>query len=155
MAIYLSGAAWIAVAIVTLVDITGRSIFNTPIYGSFEIVKLMMSIGLLFSMPIVAIKESQVVVELVTQHFSRPVKQLIRYISAIAGSIFFGFISISLANLTLSYLTTAEHSVLWELPYWLIAGGISVVSGLTVLCSLVHCFVSASDLNVEGEAIDV
>ncbi|WP_191600491.1 TRAP transporter small permease [Marinomonas algicola] len=155
VAIYLTGFAWVSVALITLADVIGRASLNLPIYGSFELVKLMMALGLLFSMPLVSISNAQVTVELISQRYSKKLKRLLTVFSSLIGAIFFGFFTLSIGQLCLKFLHTGEHSTLWKIPYSAIAGGMAFVCILTTLGCLVHCFITEDNANdTEQEAIN-
>lgn len=52
--------AWVAIAIITFIDVIGREIFSRPIPGGYEIIQLLMSVGVFFSFPLVALCKGHV-----------------------------------------------------------------------------------------------
>ncbi len=74
--------------ILTFVDVAGRYVFNSPIYGAYEIVYLMMPALIFLAMPILCFKEGHVTIDLLDGFIPTGMKRwqaiIVNFISAVA-----------------------------------------------------------------------
>ena len=131
---FFAALAWLAVALITVVDVMGRWAFSMQVYGAYEWVKLFMAIGIFLSIPVVVLRRRQVTVNLLSHAISARSQERWAAIGAIIGAGCFAMITFALWNLTLSYLRSGETTTLLELPLWMIAGFMAVISGFVACC---------------------
>jgi TRAP-type C4-dicarboxylate transport system permease small subunit len=74
--------------ILTFVDVTGRYVFNNPIYGAYEIIYLMMPALIFLAFPILCFREGHVTIDLLDGFVPRSIKRwqavLVNVVSAVA-----------------------------------------------------------------------
>ena len=133
---FLSACAWLAVALVTVVDVIGRWAFSMPIYGGYEWVKLFMAIGIFLSIPGVVLRRRQVTVNLLSHAMSARYRKHWADVGAILGAVCFAMVAFALWNLARSYLRSGETTTLLELPLWTVAAFMTVMSGFIAFCSV-------------------
>ena len=62
--------------ILTFVDVAGRYVFNSPIYGAYEIIYLMMPALIFLALPIVCFREGHVTIDLLDGLVPRRIKRV-------------------------------------------------------------------------------
>lgn len=129
--------AWTLIALVTAADVIGREVFSHPIAGGYEIIQCLMVVGVFFSMPIVALRQGHVSVDLVYKALPAWAVRLVDLVSRIAAVAFFAVLSVSVALLARHHLATGERSVFLHVPYWAIALVMAVFLAVTTLCCLI------------------
>lgn len=137
--------AWTAIALVTFFDVIGREIFSTPIPGGYEIIQALMVVGVFFSMPIVALRQGHVRVDLLYQALPDWAVGIVDMVSRIAATAFFGLLAWSLIQLFEHALKTGERSVYLHLPHWAIGLIMAAFLVFTTLCCLIASRAQAED----------
>lgn len=128
--------AWSVIALVTFVDVIGREVFASPISGGYEIIQALMTIGVFFSLPIVALRRGHVSVDLLRQKYPPQLARGLSALVAVAGLAFFGFLAWSMASFAKHALGTGEHTAFLFIPIWLVAAVMAAMLSVTALCCL-------------------
>jgi TRAP-type transport system small permease protein len=72
------GAAAIAIMMfLTVADIIGRRVFNTPIYGTYEISSLLMVIAVFFTIPLCEYLRGHIKIDILTAHLPKRTRNLL------------------------------------------------------------------------------
>jgi len=142
--------AWLIMAVVTFVDVVGREVFSTPIPGGYEIIQVLMAVGVFFSMPLVALHKGHVTVELFRQLFPDSLNSLTDGIAKIASVVFFGFLTYSLYMLTLHAYSTGVRTAYLAIPHWAVGTLMTVFLIVTTVCCLVARDTDQTETN-DGE----
>lgn len=129
--------AWVAIAIITFIDVIGREIFSRPIPGGYEIIQLLMSVGVFFSFPLVALCKGHVKVDLFTNLFSDEVNRFIDVLAKLTSILFFGVLAYALYLLTIHAYSTNVITFSLKIPHWAVITLMTVFMILTTLASLV------------------
>lgn len=72
----IAGAGLFAMMLITLVDVTGRGLFDSPLPAAFELTELGMGLIVFLALPLVGLKGRHVVVDLMTSLFKGPLGRL-------------------------------------------------------------------------------
>lgn len=129
--------AWTLIALVTFVDVLGREVFSNPIPGGYEIIQSLMVVGVFFSMPIVALRQGHVKVDLLYHALPDTAVRIVDVVARIASVVFFALLAWSVAKLFLHSLHTGERSVYLHVPHWAVALVIAAFLALTTICCLI------------------
>lgn len=143
--------AWCAIAVVTFVDVVGRNVFAAPIPGGYEIIQVLMTIGVFFSLPIVALRKSHVQVDLLKQAFPAWLARATNLLATVVAISFFAFLAWCLAKLALHAMSTGERTAFLFIPHWIIAVVMAVFLLATTFCCLIAH--GAPDANPQDKEI--
>jgi len=138
--------AWLIMAIITFIDVIGREFFSTPIPGGYEIIQVLMAIGVFFSMPLVALHKGHVTVELFRKIFPVWLNSLADVVAKIASIVFFGFLAYSLCILTLQAYSTGVRTSYLAVPHWAVGTLMTAFLIITTVC----CFVASDAVKTEN-----
>lgn len=131
-------SAWLAMALITFIDVVGREVLSAPIPGGYEIIQVLMSVGVFFSLPLVALRKGHVTVDLFKKIFPTGLNRLIDSIAKITSVVFFGFLAYSLCMLTLFAYSTGVRTSYLSIPHWAVGALMTAFLFLTTAC----CFVA-------------
>lgn len=115
--------------ILTFIDVAGRYIFNSPIYGAYEIIYLMMPALIFLALPILCFREGHVTIDLLDGIIPRRVKRwqaiLVNIVSAVAVTfigwrlyVLSGDHAINLDVTDTLYLSKAPFSMFMAIMCW-------------------------------------
>lgn len=82
-----------AMMLLTFVDVIGRYLFNSPVFGGFEITEIMLATMIYCGLPLISMREGHVTVDLLDSLFRggiRVIQQLVVRLMMIAALIFLG-----------------------------------------------------------------
>lgn len=110
----------LSMAFVTGADIFGRAAFNSPIFGSEEIVSLLAVLAVSLSLPYAHKMESHISVEIFIRRFSRKVRAAIMFAVNFVLLAFFSVICWRLIDYALSSRAAGEVTLNLEIPKYLV-----------------------------------
>jgi len=128
--------AWVSIAIVTFIDVLGRELFSLPISGGYEIIQLLMSIGIFFSIPLVTLHKSHVSVDLFTHLLPSKWVNRIDVLSKVIGTLFFGLITYCLYLFMLHAFSTGVVTTYLRIPHAVVSVLMFLLLILTTLSSV-------------------
>ena len=129
--------AWLAMALITFVEVFGREVLSAPIPGGYEIIQVLMTVGVFFSLPLVALRKGHVTVDLLKKIFPIRLNRLIDGIAQLTSVVFFGFLAYSLWMLTLHEHSTGVRTAYLFVPHWAVSALMTAFLILTTVCCLV------------------
>lgn len=140
---YVAGVVLAFMMLLTFFDVIGRSLFNSPIIGSVEILTLAMGLLIYLGVGQTTIKGNHIRVDVLTRLLSKKIQHYLDVIVHILGLLISTLIFWRLC--VLAFEQTAELNTTQNLglPVWLIAVlmavfSLSLITGMTVqLCSSV------------------
>jgi len=139
--------AWLIMAVLTFIDVVGREVFSRPVPGGYEIIQVLMAIGVFFSMPLVALHKGQVTVDIFRQIFPPGLKSFTDVIAKIASIAFFGFLAYSLFTLTIYAISTGVRTSYLAIPHWAVGTLMTFFLIITTVC----CFVARDAVQTETD----
>ncbi|ASJ70302.1 TRAP transporter small permease [Granulosicoccus antarcticus] len=129
--------AWTLIALVTFVDVVGREVFSMPIPGGYEIIQILMTIGVFFSLPIVALRRGHVRVDLLYQSMPASLKRLSDVFSKLVSIVYFSLLAWGTTQFFLHAMGTGERSVYLHMPHWMPALLMGAFLIATVFCCVI------------------
>ena len=88
----LSGAAILALMLLATLNVVLR-IFHAPFRGTYEIVSFLGAIGVAFALAATQRRKVNIIVDIVSDRYPRPVKRLVDALSALVGGTFFAIVA--------------------------------------------------------------
>jgi TRAP-type C4-dicarboxylate transport system permease small subunit len=83
--------AWVAAAflaammLLTVADVLGRSLFATPIHGTYELIELLLTCTFYFALPAIFLRDGHVLVDVIDSRLPRAVPWLKRFALVVAA----------------------------------------------------------------------
>lgn len=65
-----------AMMLITVVDVIGRYALKQPVPGAYELIELMLAIVIFMALPLVCLKDENITVTLLIEHWSRRARQI-------------------------------------------------------------------------------
>ena len=122
--------------ILTFVDVAGRYVFNSPIYGAYEIIYLMMPALIFLAMPVLCYQEGHVTIDLLDVFVPKGLRRgqavVVSLISAVAVA-FIGWRLFALSGEQKIDLAVTDTLYLSKWPFSLFMGIMSWVAAATLL----------------------
>jgi TRAP-type C4-dicarboxylate transport system permease small subunit len=128
-----------AMMTLTVLDVTGRKFFASPIYGAYEITEFMMGVLIFSALPLVTARENHVTID-VFDHFIAPhIGRWQRMVVNLVSTVVLGFLGWRLWILSASHLRTNEVTMTLHIPH----GPFSRVFAVLAILAAVACLVVA------------
>ncbi|WP_428772556.1 TRAP transporter small permease [Vibrio sp.] len=123
-----------AMIAITVCDVTGRYVFNSPIPGATELTEVLMALLIFVSLPLVTLKNDHIVVDIIDNWLSKSMTGLLQCIGDLLGMVIFAIISWRLWILAGRAASYGDQTPLLEIPMYPVVYGMAIMSGLT--CAL-------------------
>lgn len=137
VASYGATISFLLIALITFIDVVGREVFSSPIPGGYEIIQVLMTIGVFFSLPIVALRQGHVRVDLLYQAFPPALARVADILAWLVSVTFFALLAYAIFLFFQHATGTGERSVFLQVPYWLVALVMAVFLAATTICCLI------------------
>ena len=123
--------------LLTFVDVTGRKLLASPVYGAYEVTEFMMGVLIFSALPLVTARENHVTID-VFDHFVPPRARLWqRVLVNLLSSLVLGFLGWRLWILAASHLRTNEVTMTLHIPHAPFTRAFAVMALLAALACLV------------------
>ncbi len=113
-----SGLTLIAMALMSLTSIVGRSLFSKPILGDYELVQMMSAVAVTMALPFCQMIRGHIIVDFFTANapkkFNRACDIVASLILSVAGFVFAWRITIGMFELR----NSGDASMLLTMPIW-------------------------------------
>jgi len=140
---WVAAAAVMAMMILTCADVILR-FFRHPIPGTYEIVGLLGTIVVAFSLAHTSVMRGHISVEFIVQKLPRRAQVVIDGINSLFGAALFGLIAWQSILYASNLMHTGEVSMTLQMPIFPFVYGISIGSGILCLVLLIEFFQSLS-----------
>jgi len=127
----IAAASIVAMMLLTTADVILR-LFRHPIPGTYEVVGLLGSLVISFSLAYTSIEKGHIAVEFLVQKFSEKAQGVIGAVNALISSTFFGIVSYQSFIYATELMESGEVSLTLQMPTYPFVYGISI--GCTFLC---------------------
>lgn len=107
-------------ALVTCLDVAGRGFFNTPIFGSEEIVTILAVLAIAFALPSAHVERSHIGVELFMRLLSRRTRIVVRCITDLVALGLFSLVTWRMWKYAGTIRESGEVSMNLELPTYFV-----------------------------------
>ena len=131
----LSGAAVLALMLLATGNVVLR-IFHAPYRGTYEIVSFLGAIGVAFALAATQRKKGNIVVDILSSRYPRPVRRLVDALSAAITSLFFGIVAWQVAVWGARLMTAGELSETLKIVYHPFVFSVAAGFGLLSLTAL-------------------
>jgi TRAP-type C4-dicarboxylate transport system permease small subunit len=135
-------------ALVTGADIFGRAAFNSPIFGSEEIVSLLAVTAVALALPYAHVMQSHISVEIFIRRFSRRTRGVIHFIVNSVLLAFFSVVFWKLADYALATRASEVVTMNLEIPKYLVVSILAfgfLAFALTILAELMSTFMEEDE----------
>jgi TRAP-type C4-dicarboxylate transport system permease small subunit len=126
--IYASALFLVAMMLITVADVTARSLFNRPITGAYDLVQLFLVGTVFLSIPDVFLRGENIVIDFVDHFFSTHVVHWLRFAASLAAFVFLAVLAWRMVQPALDSVRFHEVSLDLSIPMWvywgLMIGGI-------------------------------
>jgi TRAP-type C4-dicarboxylate transport system permease small subunit len=131
----LSGAAVLALMLLATGNVVLR-IFHIPFRGTYEIVSFLGAIGVAFALASTQRQKGNIVVDILSSRYPRPVKRLVDAISAAISALFFGIVAWQVSVWGTQIMGAGEVSETLKVVYHPFVFGVATGFGLLTLTCL-------------------
>lgn len=138
---------------VTVIDVSGRYAFNSPIPGGVEIIEFLLGLTIFSALPLVTVKRSHITVELFDGFMSAGFKKIREALVLIASAAMIVFITERMWSTAIYMLENDEVSLHLEVetaPLLFVLTGLSAISAVTQIYMVWKYL--AVDIHVKGPA---
>jgi TRAP-type C4-dicarboxylate transport system permease small subunit len=126
----------LAILSVTVVDVTGRYVFNTPIPGGVEIIEFLLGLTIFSAVPLVTVKRAHITVELFDSFMSARFKRIREAVVLIASAGMIIFITERMWATAIDMLENDEISIHLELPTAPLLFTLSALSAISAVVQI-------------------
>lgn len=123
-------------ALVTGADIFGRAAFNSPIFGSEEIVSLLSVLAVALALPYAHVMESHISVEIFIRHFPKGARRAVIFAVNIVLFVFFSIICWRLVEYALSTHVSGVVTMNLQIPKYIVIAALACGFLAFALCIL-------------------
>jgi TRAP-type C4-dicarboxylate transport system permease small subunit len=131
----LSGTAVLALMLLATGNVVLR-IFHSPYRGTYEIVSFLGAIGVAFALASTQRRKGNIVVDILSSRYPRPVKRLADAISAAISAVFFGIVAWQVCVWGTRIIASGEVSETLKVVYYPFVFGVAAGFGLLTLTCL-------------------
>lgn len=110
------GVAWMM--FVTLFDVIGRNLFNSPIVGSIEFIETGLGMSVFLGMGYVTFDRSHITVDFVTTTLPTKVRMVLLVITGFISVVFIGFATWRMILQVYDRVVEGLVTTLWKIPMW-------------------------------------
>ncbi len=136
----ISGAAIFALMLLTVADVTLRSLVNMPVKGSMELVEILMILAAFPAFVWVQHRDGHINVDLLTGMLSKGWQAVAALFCRVTGTVFIAILSYELLNQTVLKFQDAEATLLLHIPIWPFVGLAAVCLLLLAVYTLLDLF---------------
>ena len=123
--------------LLTFVDVAGRKLFASPVYGAYEVTEFMMGVLIFSALPLVTARENHVTID-VFDHFIPPrIGLWQRVLVNLASTVVLVFLGWRLWILSASHLRTNEVTMTLHIPHAPFTRAFAVMALVAALACLV------------------
>ncbi len=136
---WVAGGAVVAMMLLTTADVIMRA-FRHPIPGAYEMVGLLGSLAVSFSLAYTSIEKGHIAVEFIVNRFSAAGQALINSVNALIASILFAVITWRCFLYGFDFYLKGEVSMTLQMPIYPFVFGVAIGCGLLSAVLLIEFF---------------
>ncbi|MGH8688310.1 MAG: TRAP transporter small permease [Burkholderiales bacterium] len=126
-----------AMMVLTFLDVSGRKLFNSPIYGAYEVTEFMMGTLIFSALPLVTARENHVSIDVFDAYVPRWIAPWQRVAVNLLSAVVLGFLAERLWVLGISNLRTNEVTMTLHIPHGPFTLAFAVLSMLAAVAAFV------------------
>lgn len=120
----------------TLLDVFGRYLFNSPIMGAYEITELMLAVLIFAGIPLAGANDEHIAVDLIDGVVPRSIAKVRDILIALTMSVVLGALSKNIFHKGLEAIKYGDQSAMLQIPMSPIYFIVSISLGMACLVSL-------------------
>jgi len=125
-----------AMMVLTFLDVSGRKLISSPIYGAYEVTEFMMGMLIFCALPLVTAREGHVTIDIMDHFVPRRAMRGQRIVVSLLSAAVLGVIAWQLWGLSASHLHTNEVTMTLHIPHGPFTRTFSVMAALATLACL-------------------
>jgi len=131
-----AAADLMAMMVLTFLDVSGRKLISSPIYGAYEVTEFMMGVLIFTALPLVTAREGHVTIDIMDHFVPRPAMKTQRVVISLISALVLGVIAWRLWIMSGSHLRTNEVTMTLRIPHGPFTRTFAVMATLATLASL-------------------
>jgi TRAP-type C4-dicarboxylate transport system permease small subunit len=143
------GVAWMM--IVTLIDVLGRNLFNSPIIGSIEFTETSLGMTVFLGMGYVTFDRSHITVDVLTTMLPKKLRDVFLVFTGAIAVVFIGFATWRMILQVYDRFIEGLVTTLWTIPMWPVTAVMTAGLALMFLLLVLQLIQDTGRL-VKGEA---
>jgi len=125
-----------AMMVLTFLDVSGRKLFASPIYGAYEVTEFMMGLLIFSALPLVTAREGHVTIDIMDHFVPTAAMKTQRVVVSLLSAVVLGIIAWRLWIMSGSHLRTNEVTMTLHIPHGPFTRTFAVMAALATLACL-------------------
>lgn len=125
--------ALLAMMVLTFVDVVGRYGFNASVFGSTEMVEVLMVFVVFAGVALVTLDDDHIAVNVIDHLLPAGAEPAMRWVRGVFTVISYAAVAIALAAVARDAWHTGKTSVVLQIPQWWLAGSATLLSAAGAL----------------------
>ncbi|MEO1104427.1 MAG: TRAP transporter small permease [Pseudomonadota bacterium] len=132
----LSGLLAAVMMVTTTIDVGGRYLFNSPLYGAFEVTEISMGLIVFTALPLAIYHREMIIVSVLSDRFAPAGQRLVAATGDVLGAAIFGFMSWRMWVYGERLWSFRERTLELRVPTGLIVQSMSVLAAFAAIACL-------------------
>ena len=150
----LSCILFLAVAVLTLVNVIGRSFFNSPLQGATEIVQYGTMLAAAAVMSRTGFEHRHIIVNVIFRRFPKMMQKILAAIANILGTIVFGGVAYLYYRNVVKNIVGGRVTDALQIPYWVLYTVLCAGFALGAIVFLYQAYESVRDIFKNDDAFE-
>jgi TRAP-type C4-dicarboxylate transport system permease small subunit len=142
----LSCILFLAVAVLTLINVVGRSFFNSPLQGATEIVQYGTMLAAAAVMSRTGFEHRHIIVNVIFRRFPKMMQKILSAIANILGTIVFGGVAYLYYRNVVKNIVGGRVTDALQIPYWVLYTVLCAGFALGAIVFLYQAYESVRDI---------
>ncbi len=150
----LSCILFLAVAVLTLINVVGRSFFNSPLQGATEIVQYGTMLAAAAVMSRTGFEHRHIIVNVIFRRFPKMMQKILSAIANILGTIVFGGVSYLYYRNVVKNFVGGRVTDALQIPYWVLYTVLCAGFALGAIVFLYQAYESVRDIFKKDDSFE-
>ena len=150
----LSCILFLAVAVLTLINVVGRSFFNSPLQGATEIVQYGTMLAAAAVMSRTGFEHRHIIVNVIFRRFPKMMQKILSAIANILGTIVFGGVAYLYYRNVVKNFVGGRVTDALQIPYWVLYTVLCAGFALGAIVFLYQAYESVKDIFKKDDSFE-
>ncbi len=150
----LSCILFLAVAVLTLINVVGRSFFNSPLQGATEIVQYGTMLAAAAVMSRTGFEHRHIIVNVIFRRFPKMMQKILSAIANILGTIVFGGVAYLYYRNVVKNFAGGRVTDALQIPYWVLYTVLCAGFALGAIVFLYQAYESVMDIFKKDDSFE-
>ncbi|MBR4231990.1 MAG: TRAP transporter small permease [Oscillospiraceae bacterium] len=150
----LSCILFLAVAVLTLINVVGRSFFNSPLQGATEIVQYGTMLAAAAVMSRTGFEHRHIIVNVIFRRFPKMMQKILSAIANILGTIVFGGVAYLYYRNVVKNFVGGRVTDALQIPYWVLYTVLCAGFALGAIVFLYQAYESVRDIFKKDDSFE-